>query len=390
MATTVGVGQPVAAVAAAVAVPSPGAPAAYAVPVAAAAGGGPAPKGPVYAVEAVDRPPLKAPLRAQTDVVVVQALPASGPPPKRGADSGYTPGVISKLELGLAWDLVTAPGTAPVDLDAMCVLYDFKGERCDVCYYNDRQVARGSVMLSGDNKTGHGDGDDETVKIDLASLPVEVEYLAFLISVHDKDASDSIDHSFDDVKVAGATLRDVSDPSRQGRDPYAQNAAPVLWPQDGRDDMACTGAHKSVVIGLLYKDSSAGGRRASWHFARLAQPLGEARSFEDPAVKTYLQSVVDQKVPPEAKQARLMAPPKKGQQPYSLKKGDDIRLPPECKQITVGLGWEAPGSMDIDSSVIVMQVRARARARVCVPAVCAGCVCRVWAAAAGRRGSGAS
>lgn len=43
-------------------------------------------------------------------------------------------------------------------------------------------------MHMGDNLTGAGDGDDEQVKVQLASVPAEVNKIDFTVTIHDAEA----------------------------------------------------------------------------------------------------------------------------------------------------------------------------------------------------------
>lgn len=45
-----------------------------------------------------------------------------------------------------------------------------------------------SVIHTGDNKTGAGDGDDEAIKIDLAKVPSAVQRIAITVTIHDAEA----------------------------------------------------------------------------------------------------------------------------------------------------------------------------------------------------------
>ncbi len=46
----------------------------------------------------------------------------------------------------------------------------------------------GSVEHTGDNRTGQGDGDDETVKIDLGRVPADIQRVPFTVTIHDAAA----------------------------------------------------------------------------------------------------------------------------------------------------------------------------------------------------------
>lgn len=55
----------------------------------------------------------------------------------------------------------------------------------DFIYYNNLVGGNGSVQHTGDNLTGAGDGDDEQVNVDLATVPAHVEKIAFTVTIHD-------------------------------------------------------------------------------------------------------------------------------------------------------------------------------------------------------------
>ena len=62
------------------------------------------------------------------------------------------------------------------------------GSEKDFVFFNNLQGGNGSVVHTGDNLTGEGDGDDEQIKIDLSLVPAEVEKIAFTITIHDAEA----------------------------------------------------------------------------------------------------------------------------------------------------------------------------------------------------------
>jgi tellurium resistance protein TerD len=43
-------------------------------------------------------------------------------------------------------------------------------------------------LHTGDNRTGEGDGDDEQIKVNLATVPAEVDKIAICITIHDAQA----------------------------------------------------------------------------------------------------------------------------------------------------------------------------------------------------------
>jgi tellurium resistance protein TerD len=57
----------------------------------------------------------------------------------------------------------------------------------DFVFYNNLKSTDGSVVHSGDNTTGAGAGDDETVTIDLAAVPADVDKVVFAVTIHDAE-----------------------------------------------------------------------------------------------------------------------------------------------------------------------------------------------------------
>ena len=55
-------------------------------------------------------------------------------------------------------------------------------------FYNNLKSTDGSVVHSGDNTTGAGEGDDETVTIDLTKVPADVDKIAICVTIHDAEA----------------------------------------------------------------------------------------------------------------------------------------------------------------------------------------------------------
>lgn len=104
-------------------------------------------------------------------------------------------GALGRVTMGLGWDAIKSKGflgfgskTEAVDLDASCVLFDEGHRPVDVIFFRQLKSKDGSVVHTGDNRTGAGDGDDETVTIDLAKVPADVERIAICATIHEGDA----------------------------------------------------------------------------------------------------------------------------------------------------------------------------------------------------------
>jgi tellurium resistance protein TerD len=97
---------------------------------------------------------------------------------------------LSQIVVGLGWDARATDGSA-FDLDGSAFLLKVDGKvraDNDFIFYNNLKSSDGSVAHSGDNRTGAGDGDDETVTIDLTKVPADVERIAVCVTIHDGDA----------------------------------------------------------------------------------------------------------------------------------------------------------------------------------------------------------
>jgi len=98
---------------------------------------------------------------------------------------------LTKVIVGLGWDVNKYDGGKDFDLDTSVFLLGDNGKvtsEADFVFYNNSTGGNGSVVHSGDNRTGAGDGDDEQVIIDLQAVPANVQKIAFTITIHDGDA----------------------------------------------------------------------------------------------------------------------------------------------------------------------------------------------------------
>jgi len=97
---------------------------------------------------------------------------------------------LAKVVIGLGWDPRATDGAA-FDLDGSVFLLNADGKvrsDADFIFYNNLKSADGSVVHTGDNTTGAGAGDDETVNVDLAAVPADVQRIAFCVTIHEADA----------------------------------------------------------------------------------------------------------------------------------------------------------------------------------------------------------
>jgi tellurium resistance protein TerD len=97
---------------------------------------------------------------------------------------------LNKIVVGLGWDARATDGAA-FDLDASAFLVKLDGKvrsDSDFCFYNNKVVGDGAVQHTGDNTTGAGEGDDETVKVELSKIPADLDKVVFAVTIHEADA----------------------------------------------------------------------------------------------------------------------------------------------------------------------------------------------------------
>ena len=97
---------------------------------------------------------------------------------------------LTHILIGLGWDVRTTDGAA-FDLDASLFMLGENGKvrsDADFIFYNQAKSTCGSVEHTGDNRTGAGDGDDESIKVNLVNVPANVQRLVVAVTIHDAEA----------------------------------------------------------------------------------------------------------------------------------------------------------------------------------------------------------
>lgn len=117
---------------------------------------------------------------------------------------------------GLGWD-VNQGNAAAFDLDAFAIALKEKKvytkDAGSLLYFNSPKlngkpaILNGAVVHSGDNLTGQGDGDDETITVELEKVPQDVEELKFFVNIYE---AQSRSQRFGSVKNAFIRLYDGS------------------------------------------------------------------------------------------------------------------------------------------------------------------------------------
>jgi stress response protein SCP2 len=120
---------------------------------------------------------------------------------------------LSTVTIGLGWDIRKKSGgffgkllggkEEEFDLDAIAFLLDKNGKvadlgrtvqtndgrnlslyQGDVIFFNSQRHPSGDIWLTGDNRTGAGDGDDEQIIVKLDSLDAKYEKILFVVSIY--------------------------------------------------------------------------------------------------------------------------------------------------------------------------------------------------------------
>lgn len=120
---------------------------------------------------------------------------------------------LSTVTIGLGWDIKKKSGgflgkllggkEEEFDLDAIAFLLDKNGKvadlgktaktndgrnlslyQGDVIFFNSMKHPSGNIWLTGDNRTGAGDGDDEQIIVKLDNLDPKFEKILFIVSIY--------------------------------------------------------------------------------------------------------------------------------------------------------------------------------------------------------------
>lgn len=120
-------------------------------------------------------------------------------------------GSLSKVIMGLGWDAkqsgkkggmlggLFGGGSSAgdsIDLDASCVMFDDNNKAVDTVYFGHLKSKDGSIVHTGDNRTGDGDGDDEQIIVDLDKVPANIKSLVFTVNSFTGQTFDSVENAY--------------------------------------------------------------------------------------------------------------------------------------------------------------------------------------------------
>ena len=125
-------------------------------------------------------------------------------------------GQLSRVRMGLGWDtkIVTKKGLfggskqvqKDIDLDASALLIG-GGRVLDTVYFGNLRSQDGSIQHTGDNLTGAGDGDDESIVVDLTAVSGSVEHIVFVVNSFSGENFSEVDNAF--VRVVDSNANDT-------------------------------------------------------------------------------------------------------------------------------------------------------------------------------------
>ncbi len=157
---------------------------------------------------------------------------------------------LSRLLVGVGWRL-NAFDADSLDLDVSCFMLN-KDDKTrvneDFVFYNNLTGTDDAIIHNGDNLIGAGDGDDETISIDLNKIHFDIIRVMFVLSIYKGEEKEQ-------------SMKNV-------RDPYirvmnADNGQELLRYEVSEDVEECTDT--AVFVASLERMGP------KWHF----KPLGD-------------------------------------------------------------------------------------------------------------------
>ncbi len=97
----------------------------------------------------------------------------------------------ASFTIGLGWDTNITSTGGDFDLDAsVFILGENKKMLSDshFIFYNNLKSPDGAVEHTGDNLTGDGDGDDESILIDLSKIDPRATEICVVVTIHEAEA----------------------------------------------------------------------------------------------------------------------------------------------------------------------------------------------------------
>ncbi|MEV7602452.1 TerD family protein [Kitasatospora sp. NPDC089797] len=155
---------------------------------------------------------------------------------------------LSAVSIGLGWDVRTTTGTE-FDLDASAIVLNADGKvlsNAHFVFFNNTSTPDGTVAHTGDNRTGEGAGDDESINVDLSGLPAEAVKITFPVTIYDGTARGQ---NFGQVRNAYIRVVNAAGGAEIARYDLSEDAA----------------TETAMIFGELYRNSG------EWKFRAVGQ-----------------------------------------------------------------------------------------------------------------------
>lgn len=155
---------------------------------------------------------------------------------------------LAAVTVGLGWDIRSTTG-ADFDLDASAIGVNADGKALSdqhFVFYGNLTSPEGAIEHTGDNLTGEGDGDDEKIKVDLHTMPAEIDRVVFPVSIYDADTRSQ---SFGQVRNAFIRVINQANGDELARYDLTEDAS----------------TETAMVFGELYRSG------AEWKFRAVGQ-----------------------------------------------------------------------------------------------------------------------
>jgi tellurium resistance protein TerD len=155
---------------------------------------------------------------------------------------------LTAIMVGLGWDARSTTG-ADFDLDASALLLGSSGRVLSdnhFVFFNNLRSPDGSVEHTGDNLTGEGEGDDESILVNLTMVPPEVDRIVFPVSIYEADTRGQ---SFGQVSNAFIRIVNQADNNELARYDLSEDAS----------------SETAMIFGEVYR------RNGEWKFRAVGQ-----------------------------------------------------------------------------------------------------------------------
>jgi tellurium resistance protein TerD len=133
------------------------------------------------------------------------------------------PAGLESVTVGLGWDTRTPTGQ-DFDLDASAIGVGDDGKVMSdhyFVYFNNLKTPDGTIEHTGDNLTGEGEGDDESINA-LSRISADVQKVVFAVSIYD---AESRGQSFGQVTDAFIRVVNQSDRVELARHDLSEDAS---------------------------------------------------------------------------------------------------------------------------------------------------------------------